>query len=259
MLRKRRQTGGDGRKKSTTCSKCTRRLSGRFTDKKCPDCTAFLRLWCFTEISEEDDKVLTDIVKKEHTSLDIKGLVNNLVTNDDAILKILKEFSKGSRTYVASTHLYPKLMQGGKYNFDNVKTWMKHSESYENFVFPLHKPGSIGHWRACIFSKNTRSCFVLDSLGWSLKPELRNLKKYVRDCGVDTEWCDVYPKTVRQTNGVDCGIHMVLYMVAATVVGSLYCLQAYDEEMVKIVRKNFALRLHKNETKEEEDLLNISL
>jgi Ulp1 family protease len=136
----------------------------------------------------------------------------------------------------------------GKKLFDpaRVKAYFDSLNSCDILVFPLHHYRGL-HWRVCVFNKKEKSCIRMDSLRWKMNEEVLYLKKLIQEvCGIPCDsWKDESPPWVKtQSNSIDCGIHMLIFVIAVCSIGSVHCLRnTYKEKDIKNVRLNCALFL----------------
>lgn len=122
------------------------------------------------------------------------------------------------RCHFCQTNFYTKLVQGGGYDYKNVRRWTKKYDVFSKdlIIVPIHCHGN--HWTLAVINLKLKRFEYYDSLRGSEDLVLIHLRKWIEDESMDKKkvpfdtsgFQDVAYKagTPQQRNGYDCGVFM---------------------------------------------------
>lgn len=117
-----------------------------------------------------------------------------------------------------NTFFYSKLIQGGKYQYANVRRWTRKTDlfSMDKIIIPVH----LGkHWTLCVINLRDKRYEYYDSMGGVATGHkiIKIMKQYIHDESMDKkkqpfvtdDWETFIPDRYtlpQQKNGYDCGV-----------------------------------------------------
>ena len=130
---------------------------------------------------------------------------------NDEVINTYFDLFDSSFVYTYSSHFYAKLTQGGRYDFNNTKSWMPKLKVFRALLFPLHVHDN--HWILAAADMRTKKLLVYDSMCDAREGSLGkygqiipHLLQYLFEL-TNARWRWIQMICPQQVNPFDCGVY----------------------------------------------------